>query len=419
MFRCFSIGVKLLIFAGLCVALISGVCVSVFRTQHEMTDAIDRESLAVRSQDLDHAVQGIYSMCGAQHQSLEQLVDVTMNVARSQLQMAGGFQVDPKETVTWKAVNQFTHQTEQVNLPRVKFGQRALESNTDLHSRSPVVDDVMHLTGETCTIFQRMNEAGDMLRVCTNVETKEGKRAIGTFIPRINPDGAANPVLAKVLKGETYRGRAFVVKAWFITAYEPIKDKEGKVAGILYVGVPQDNVPGLRQGILNSTHGDSGYAFVLDSKGNYVVSRNGAMDGVNVYDRKDVDGRPVIQELCQKAASLQPGEIAEYRHLWQEQADANPQKRIVRFIYFKDWDWIVGMSIAEDEMLSTQKQMNELSNRNKWFVGLSALAAILATVVAALVLARSITRPLNRTKSVLESVALGDLTKKVEVSTLR
>ena len=50
-----------------------------------------------------------------------------------------------------------------------------------------VVDKVQELVGGTCTIFQRMNDTGDMLRVSTNVEKLDGTRAIGTFIPAINP----------------------------------------------------------------------------------------------------------------------------------------------------------------------------------------------------------------------------------------
>ena len=146
-----------------------------------------------------------------------------------------------KETVTWTAVNQFTGKPIAVQLPKMLVGDQWLGQNTDPAIETLVVDKVTRLIGETTTIFQRMNEEGDMLRVATTIKDAEGKRAIGTYIPAVNPDGTPNPVIAAVLKGETYHGRAFVVDAWHLTAYEPIKDKEGNLIGMLYAGIKQAN----------------------------------------------------------------------------------------------------------------------------------------------------------------------------------
>jgi len=93
-----------------------------------------------------------------------------------------------------------------------------------MSEKSSIVDKVKSLVGGTCTIFQRLDEAGSMLRVATNVVKKDGKRAVGTYIPAINSDGKPNPVIKEVLNGRTFRGRAFVVDRWYITAYEPIYD---------------------------------------------------------------------------------------------------------------------------------------------------------------------------------------------------
>jgi len=125
-----------------------------------------------------------------------------------------------------------------------------------------------------------------MLRVCTNVKTSDGLRAIGTYIPRINPDGNPNPVLASILQGKTYRGRAYVVNAWYITAYEPIRDQAGTVIGVLYVGVPQENVPGLRRAIVNLQIAATGYAFVVDSSGTPIVSGARAGGGASLLGGK-------------------------------------------------------------------------------------------------------------------------------------
>jgi two-component system NtrC family sensor kinase len=76
----------------------------------------------------------------------------------------------------------------------------------------------------TATVF-----LGD-LRISTNVIDKEGNRAIGTR--------AMKEVQEQVLgKGTPWIHRAFVVDDWYITAYEPIRDVQDKIVGILYVGM--------------------------------------------------------------------------------------------------------------------------------------------------------------------------------------
>src|SRR3712207_7957094 len=110
-----------------------------------------------------------------------------------------------------------------------------------------------------------------MLRVATNVVGTTGKRAIGTYIPATNPDGAPNPVLAAVLAGQTYRGNAFVVDSWYVSAYAPLFDGAGQVIGMVYVGQKQQNLPALREDRkstrLNSSHANISYAvFCLKKK---------------------------------------------------------------------------------------------------------------------------------------------------------
>ena len=76
----------------------------------------------------------------------------------------------------------------------------------------------------TVTIFQ------DDIRVATNVLDEEGRRAVGT---RVSAE-----VYHKVVEEKgTWIDRAFVVTDWYLTAYEPIKDIQGRIIGILYVGI--------------------------------------------------------------------------------------------------------------------------------------------------------------------------------------
>ena len=75
----------------------------------------------------------------------------------------------------------------------------------------------------TATIF--LNDC----RIATTVRHENGNRAIGTR--------ASKEVADRVLdNGMTWLGPAFVVKDSYLTEYDPIRDLDGKVVGMLYVG---------------------------------------------------------------------------------------------------------------------------------------------------------------------------------------
>lgn len=76
----------------------------------------------------------------------------------------------------------------------------------------------------TATIFQHD------LRISTNVKNERNERAVGTRVSKeVN-----NAVLKE---GKSWIDRAFVVNDWYITAYEPIRNVDDKIIGILYVGM--------------------------------------------------------------------------------------------------------------------------------------------------------------------------------------
>ncbi len=115
------------------------------------------------------------------------------------------------------------------------------KGDTLINENFDVVDPIGKLTGDTVTVFQ-----GDT-RVSTNVLTAEGKRAIGTK--------ASDAVIQKVLKeNDTYIGKAEVAGVWNQTIYVPIKDSQGAVIGILYVGVPNTPYDKMAADFRNKTY---------------------------------------------------------------------------------------------------------------------------------------------------------------------
>jgi len=89
----------------------------------------------------------------------------------------------------------------------------------------------------TVTIFQ-----GD-LRISTNVMDDTGNRAVGTRVSR-----EVNETVLR--QGKPWVGRAFVVSHWYISAYEPIKDANHNVIGMLYVGMLEKPYIDLRNNVM-------------------------------------------------------------------------------------------------------------------------------------------------------------------------
>jgi two-component system NtrC family sensor kinase len=72
---------------------------------------------------------------------------------------------------------------------------------------------------------------------------KEGNRAIGTR--------AMKEVQEQVLaKGLPWIQRAFVVDDWYITAYEPIRDIQDNIVGILYVGMLESKYATMKERLI-------------------------------------------------------------------------------------------------------------------------------------------------------------------------
>ncbi len=196
-----NISTKFVILGVGAIVVLTAVMMAVAAWQSSVFNAkAQQEVEKLVDSDLSHVVETTSQMVASQDALLQQVVVHNLQVAEYVMKGAGGVSLAP-ETVTWNAVNQFTKQAQTVSLPKMLVGGTWLGQQTNASATVPVVDRVKSLVGGTCTIFQRMNAQGDMLRVATNVIGKDGKRAVGTYIPAVNPDGTPNPVVSTVLRG--------------------------------------------------------------------------------------------------------------------------------------------------------------------------------------------------------------------------
>jgi len=366
--------------------------------------------------DLDHITQSVYNLVHTENEAVQLHVNANLNVARHLLQRTGEAMLSAGERVSWNSVNQFTNLSKEVTLPKFGVGDLWLGQNKDISVETPIVDAVTELVGETATIFQRMNDHGDMLRVATTVPTLSGERAIGTYIPAVNPDGTANTVVSTILRGETYHGRAYVVNSWYLTAYEPITDSSGGIIGMLYVGVKQAVVAArIRHAILQQKIGKSGYVYVLggigQERGRYIISNNGERDGEDVWNVQDSDGNFVIQDIINKATSLGNGEMGTIRYRWQNPGEVSPRWKIARLAYFAPWDWVIGTSVYDDELQAYSTHLRSGQNRMGRIMILAGMALLVFIGVLGAFIAWTISHPVRQITEVAKQVITGDLSQ--------
>jgi methyl-accepting chemotaxis protein len=120
-----------------------------------------------------------------------------------------------------------------------------------LNGRNDIVDTVRKTMGSVATLFMAD------LRVATNVTNPDGSRAVGTRL-------APGPVYDAVLRrGQQYRGPATILGERYLAIYDPIRDRDNRVIGVLFTGVPRTTVDALFDQIASRSLVGAGVLLVL------------------------------------------------------------------------------------------------------------------------------------------------------------
>ena len=99
-----------------------------------------------------------------------------------------------------------------------------------------IVDRATSYVGGTATLFVYDDASQQFVRRTTNLKKENGDRAVGTQL------AADHPAQAVLRRGEAYKGPAMLFGRRFYTAYQPVFGNGGKVIGIVYVGIPTEQL---------------------------------------------------------------------------------------------------------------------------------------------------------------------------------
>ncbi|MCW3805700.1 methyl-accepting chemotaxis protein [Plebeiibacterium marinum] len=308
-----SIKVKTnLILASILCLITIVLCSTLYYTLSNEIEKSTRDNMSSHLNDLARILEGQIS-------AKQNKVNIAINFADKLFSECGTIQVKD-EVISVSGINQITKKEKQYNIPKWTFGDKEIYKNYSL------VDTIQRLTGETATIFQRIEDG--YLRISTNVVKLDGTRAVGTFIPN------DSEVIKTIEKGNTFYGRAFVVNDWYLTAYKPLY-VNNEIQGILYVGVKEKDYGFIKEIFSQKKFYENGYPFIVDENGTFII-----------HPTKENENYKKAQFF--KQLSIKNGEIGRTEYIWPENSQG--KKKIQYYKYFDPYKCFVSTSIYKSDM---------------------------------------------------------------------
>jgi two-component system NtrC family sensor kinase len=122
-----------------------------------------------------------------------------------------------------------------------------------------------------------------------------------------------------------------------------------------------------RKAFKNVSVGETGYLYAMTTQGDLTI--HVAREGDNIHDAQDEDGRYFIREISEKAVAAKEGEILFTVYPWRNPGlgETRARNKIVAYLYFKPWDWIIAAGGYLDETyedLTFEKQALEKLKQN-------------------------------------------------------
>jgi hypothetical protein len=302
-------------------------------------------------------------------QSFQQSSVDILKSGRAVLDAKGPVTLDPRQRVAWRARDETSGAMSDIRLPVLSAGDIRLLPVADFGHAAPVVDEIKRMNGTAATIFERMDEGGDMLRISSSVQAATGERDIGSYLP-VSAHGAA---LMAVLGGRSYIAQAALPASGFLTAYQPLEDQKGKVVGMLATAFSEEQITDKIRAFVNrQSNVDRVGLFAWRAsgadEGTAVMMADHSLEGQNLWQRTDSSGALYVQQISTRALVLPVGETGEYQYRRPARVGAIPQTMVARFAYVRELDWVVGYAQPEADLLASAAALESILRWGLWLV---------------------------------------------------
>ncbi|HCE3104546.1 methyl-accepting chemotaxis protein [Vibrio parahaemolyticus] len=263
-----------------------------------------------------------------------------------------------------------------------------------------LVDSFTRDTGAIATLFAPLGD--DFIRVSTSLKDPQGKRAVGTTLGRNHPG-------YQLLKsGKPYYAQIKLYGERYITYYAPIKDANGNVSGLSFIGLPVDQATQtLFDALEEIKWGDTGYTIIVDNDennlGKYLLHPTKSATDPSIVEVRDYDGNKPFHKIFEQKSGL-------IRYPFQYGSTVG-EKYLV-FTEVPGWNWkLLGGTFIKEVTKGSDTLL-------KLIAIISSVAASITFVVLTLFLNRSL-QPLTALNSYMTRLANGEVSLQIPSSRKR
>jgi|GEM_PF-5625762 len=163
----------------------------------------------------------------------------------------------------------------------------------------------------------------------------------------------------------------------------------------------------LKYKVADQRIGETGYTWIIDTQGNFVVSKDRMRDNENLMDSRDENGNPFIGQMIEAAVKLKPGQTMTYEYSWKNLGYPKSRAKVASIGYVREWGWIIGASAYREDYLKGLKTIG------RYIAGTCLFFMVLGTW-ATYALSLFISRPIKRLEQISRQASQGKLSIRVE-----
>jgi two-component system NtrC family sensor kinase len=344
--------------------------------------------------DLDHLSQFSIDLLDAHYKQFEVYREDKKAIVKTELETLTDLAYRLVEAEYQQTVEKKTDKLTAQAVARETLRKSLVGETGYLYAMRSNGDLVAHLSREGENVFDEQDDEGHYFIRAMSAKAK--KSAPGRTLNIIYP--WKNPALGEVTpRKKMVAYRYFEPWDWIIAAGGYIEETYDNPAA------EQKAFEELKSKLKSKKVGKTGYIYAMSIDG--VLTIHPDAEGTSILDMRDADGSQYVRTMVREKEGW-------IHYDWRNQGEAKSRRKIVRYRYFKPWNWIVAVGSYEDEFYA---EANLIKERILMSLSMISLLAALISGFLVFLAAKVLSDPIHNMIGVLREIKRGNYRKQMEV----